>query len=160
MGEEPAARHGARPLVQQMDRRLTELIAARYPDQRKRPGYGRMASEIREATGGAISGTYLWELATGKKRNPTMEQLDILSAFFGVRPEYFFTDEGAGIRAAPGSPADPETEDAALLRRRLAEQDVRTIAMRAGAMSPALRRQLLQMMDILDPTPPRDEGRR
>ncbi|MCM6775549.1 hypothetical protein NDR87_15265 [Nocardia sp. CDC159] len=134
--------------MRQFDRRLTELIAARYPDPRSRPGYGRLAGEIREATGGAISGTYLWQLATGKKRNPTVEQLDILARFFGVAPEYFLADE---------TPRDTGEESA--LRQRLAEQDVRAIALRAGSMSPALRRQLLAMMDILDPRPPRDEER-
>ncbi|MEU7176388.1 XRE family transcriptional regulator [Micromonospora tulbaghiae] len=84
-----------RPLLRKFDQRLNELIAALYPDERKRPGYGRLAKEIRETTGGAISGTYLWELATGKKRNVTLEQLDVLAEFFGVPPEYFLNEETA-----------------------------------------------------------------
>ncbi|SCK63569.1 hypothetical protein YUWDRAFT_07040 [Streptomyces sp. AmelKG-D3] len=52
---------------------LNELIAALYPDERKRPGYARLAKEIRETTGGSVSGTYLWDLATGKKRNVPRE---------------------------------------------------------------------------------------
>ncbi|GAA3493937.1 hypothetical protein GCM10019016_010360 [Streptomyces prasinosporus] len=71
------------------------MIAALYPDERKRPGYARLAKEIRETTGGTISGTYLWELATGKKRNVTLEQLDVLAEFFGVPPEYFLNEETA-----------------------------------------------------------------
>ncbi|GAA4933023.1 hypothetical protein ACFPM3_04235 [Streptomyces coeruleoprunus] len=84
-----------RPLLRKFDQRLGELIAALYPDERKRPGYARLAKEIRETTGGAISGTYLWELATGKKRNVTLEQLDVLAEFFGVPPEYFLNEETA-----------------------------------------------------------------
>ncbi|WP_237522897.1 MULTISPECIES: hypothetical protein [unclassified Streptomyces] len=49
------------------------MIAALYPDERKRPGYARLAKEIRETTGGSVSGTYLWDLATGKKRNVPRE---------------------------------------------------------------------------------------
>ncbi|WP_217225420.1 helix-turn-helix domain-containing protein [Streptomyces anulatus] len=87
-------RHGVgRPLLQKFDQGLNELIHAIYPDPRKRPGFARLAKEIREATGGAISPTYLWELSTGKKRNVTLEQLDILAEFFGVPPEYFLNDE-------------------------------------------------------------------
>ncbi|WP_234312587.1 hypothetical protein [Streptomyces sp. NRRL F-5065] len=71
------------------------MIAALYPDERKRPGYARLAKDIRETTGGTISGTYLWELATGKKRNVTLEQLDVLAEFFGVPPEYFLNEETA-----------------------------------------------------------------
>ncbi|WP_433657867.1 helix-turn-helix domain-containing protein [Nocardia sp. CA-128927] len=152
--------------MQKIEQRLTELIAARYPDRRERPGYGRLASEICEATGGAISGTYLWQLATGKKRNPTLEQLDVLAEFFDVPIEYFYNDAvAADVRervsqSARSEPAaDTETEESALLRQKLAEQDVQMIAMRAGSMSPALRQQLLKMMESLDPTPPRNEDR-
>jgi hypothetical protein len=42
---------------------------------------------------------------------------------------------------------DPEDE---LLRQRLADHQVRAIAMRAGAMTPAMRKQLLKMIAILD----------
>lgn len=84
-----------RPILRKFDQRLKELIAALYPDERKRPGYARLAKEIRETSGGAISGTYLWELATGKKRNVTLEQLDVLAQFFGVPPEYFLNEETA-----------------------------------------------------------------
>lgn len=94
MGDEPA-RPSGRPLVQKIDQRLTALIEALYPDARTRPGYIRLAHEISETTHGSISGTYLWELATGKKRNLTLEQLDVLAEFFEVPPEFFFNDEVA-----------------------------------------------------------------
>uniref|UniRef100_UPI003F496840 hypothetical protein n=1 Tax=Nocardia suismassiliense TaxID=2077092 RepID=UPI003F496840 len=94
MGDEPA-RPSGRPLVQKIDQRLTALIEALYPDERTRPGYIRLAQEISETTDGSISGTYLWELATGKKRNLTLEQLDVLAEFFEVPPEFFFNDEVA-----------------------------------------------------------------
>nr|CAG34040.1 putative regulator component [Streptomyces ribosidificus]CAG34721.1 RacA protein [Streptomyces ribosidificus] len=94
-GSGSAPEPSRRPLLRKFDQRLNELIAALYPDERKRPGYARLAKEIRETTGGAISGTYLWELATGKKRNVTLEQLDVLAEFFGVPPEYFLNEETA-----------------------------------------------------------------
>ncbi|MFI7002377.1 hypothetical protein [Nocardia sp. NPDC050175] len=164
MGDKSAARPGPRAVVQKIDQRLTELITTRYPDRRQRPGYGRLAREISEATGGSISSTYLWQLATGRQHNPTLEQLDVLAEFFEVPIEYFYNDAVAdqvrdrgvgGTASEPGT--DAETGASELLRQKLAEQDVQTIAMRAGSMSPALRQQLLEMMEILDPRPPRDE---
>ncbi|MCC3776395.1 hypothetical protein [Streptomyces sp. UNOB3_S3] len=115
-----------RPLVRKFDQRLSELITAIYPDERKRPGYARLAKEIRETTGGTISGTYLWELATGKKRNVTLEQLDVLAEFFGVPPEYFISEEvaervGSQLRLATA----------------LRDARVRNLALRAQGLSPA-----------------------
>ncbi|MFI6051137.1 hypothetical protein ACIBCO_13745 [Streptomyces violascens] len=94
-GHEGSSVPPGRPLLRKLDQRLNDLIAALYPDERKRPGYAKLAAEIRQTTGGAISGTYLWELATGKKRNVTLEQLDVLAEFFGVPPEYFLNEEVA-----------------------------------------------------------------
>ncbi|RJQ75381.1 hypothetical protein D5S17_21055 [Pseudonocardiaceae bacterium YIM PH 21723] len=127
---------GPRPLVRQIDQRLTALIAALYPDERKRPGFGRLAQEIREKTGGTISATYLWELATGKKRNLTLEQLDVLADFFGVPPEYFFNDQVA-------ERVDKQLQLATALR----DQRIRSLAMRAEGLSPEALDSLLKMVD-------------
>ncbi|MFE2183784.1 hypothetical protein [Streptomyces sp. NPDC059455] len=88
-----APRDTSRPLLHDLDEQLGSLITALYPDERKRPGYARLARLIRESTGGTISATYLWELATGRKRNVTLEQLAVLAEFFGVPLEYFINDE-------------------------------------------------------------------
>ncbi|MCC3650701.1 hypothetical protein LIX60_04230 [Streptomyces sp. S07_1.15] len=113
-----------RPLVREFGQRLNELIAAMHPDQRKRPGYARLAKEIRETTGGAISGTYLWELATGKKRNVTLEQLDVLAEFFGVPPEYFLNEETA-----------ERVNSQLKLATALRDARVRNLALRADGLS-------------------------
>ncbi|MGW7022500.1 hypothetical protein [Streptomyces decoyicus] len=90
---QPDDNRGDAPAARKFGERLRTLIASAYPDERKRPGYARLAKEIREKTGGTISGTYLWELATEKKSNVTLEQLDVLAQFFGVPPAYFFDDQ-------------------------------------------------------------------
>jgi transcriptional regulator with XRE-family HTH domain len=123
-------------LLRKLQQRLNELIATHYPDERKRPGYARLAKEIREVTGGAISGTYLWELATGKKRNVTLEQLDNLASFFGVPPEYFLNDDVA---------ARVNTQLA--LASALRDARVRNLAMRADGLSPASLDALLTMVN-------------
>ncbi|WP_411140354.1 hypothetical protein [Streptomyces sp. x-80] len=96
MNESGLARsQGGRRLVAKFDQRLSELIAAHYPDKRHRPGYAKLATQVGETTGGTISATCLWELATGKERNASLEQLDVPAEFFEVPPEYFFDDAAA-----------------------------------------------------------------
>jgi transcriptional regulator with XRE-family HTH domain len=127
---------GGRRLVAKFDQRLSELISAHYPDERHRPGYAKLAAQIRETTGGAISATYLWELATGKKRNVTLEQLDVLAEFFGVPPEYFF-DDAAAERITS------ELRLATALR----DAQVRNLALRADGLSPEVLNALLTMVN-------------
>ncbi|MEV4432369.1 hypothetical protein [Streptomyces sp. NPDC049585] len=119
-----------------IDERLTALIATVYPDERKRPGYAKLAEEIRETTGRPISGTYLWELATGKKSNVTLDHLDALAEFFGVPTEYFLND---GV-------ADRVNSQLALASA-LGDAQVRNLALRAQGLSPASLDALLAMVD-------------
>ncbi|MFF3916332.1 hypothetical protein ACFYZB_23145 [Streptomyces sp. NPDC001852] len=138
------------PLVEGFGDRLQRLINAMYPDERKRPGYTRLAKEIREATGGSISGTYLWELATGKKCNVTLDQLNVLAQFFGVPAEYFLnTDVAERVEAQ--------------LRVAIALRDarVRSIALRADGLSAQALDALLVMVNEarkLERLSPVDEG--
>lgn len=126
LSSKPASGDAGRPLPGKFDQRLNDLIRAIYPDERKRPGYTRLAKEISDATGGAISGTYLWELATGKKHNVTLEQLDVLARFFGVPPDYFFNEETSErVRAQLA------------LASALRDAKIRSLALRAEGLSPA-----------------------
>ncbi|MCD9194701.1 hypothetical protein [Streptomyces albireticuli] len=124
-----------RPLLLQLERRLRQLIETLYPDERTRPGYARLAKEIRENTGGAISATYLWELATGKKRNVTLEQLDILAQFFGVPLEYFLSDEVC-----------ERVNTQLALATALRDTKIRNLALRAEGLSSASLDALLTMV--------------
>ncbi|MEV0227369.1 hypothetical protein [Streptomyces sp. NPDC050704] len=132
--------HGQRPsnrqLAGKISARLTHLIATLYPDERTRPGYARLAKEIREVTGGALSSTYLWELTTGRKHNVTVEQLGVLADYFGVPPEYFFNEEVA-LRV------NAQLQLATALR----DAKVRTLALRAEGLSGETLDALLAMVD-------------
>ncbi|SDY91053.1 hypothetical protein SAMN05421504_107409 [Amycolatopsis xylanica] len=105
--------------------KINHLIAVRHPDTRRRPGYTRLAEEIRESTGARLSGTYLWELATGRKRNPTVDQVAVLASYFGVPAEYFLNDEVADRVNAQIS-----------LASALRNAKVRDIALRADGLAP------------------------
>ncbi|MFI9272578.1 hypothetical protein ACIGXM_17890 [Kitasatospora sp. NPDC052896] len=128
--------HAGRPLVQSFEERLQGLINTMYPDERKRPGYSKLAREISEATGGSISGTYLWELATGKKRNVTLDQLSVLAEFFGVPAEYF-------LNADVAARVDTQLKAAFALR----DARVRSIALRADGLSAQALDALLVMVN-------------
>ncbi|MEU3501958.1 hypothetical protein ABZ726_14710 [Streptomyces hundungensis] len=136
MGGEPPERNEVRPLLRKFDQRLTELIHAFYPNEQQRPGYARLAREISAATGGSISGTYLWELASGKKRNITLEQLDVLAQFFGVPPEYFLNEE-----------VSQRVKAQLALATALRDTKVRNLAMRASGLSPAALDSLLTIVN-------------
>ena len=48
-----------------------------------------------------ISSTYIWQLRTGKRDNPTQKHLSALAAFFRVSPMYFFQQTEADRDAVP-----------------------------------------------------------
>ncbi|KOU38735.1 hypothetical protein [Streptomyces sp. WM6378] len=136
MSSRSAPHEPSRRLLNQLDERLQGLIATIYPDERKRPGYAKLAEDIRATTGGSISGTYLWELATGKKRNVTLQQLAVLSEYFGVPPEYFLNDEVA-----------KRVNDQLALAAALRDTRIRNIALRAEGLSAASLDALLAMVN-------------
>lgn len=61
-----------------------------------------VARACREATGESFSTTYLWQLRTGRRDNPTKRHLEALAQFFQVPPAYFFDErQGAEIAKEP-----------------------------------------------------------
>ena len=83
-----------------------------------------VATACREATGESFSTTYLWQLRTGRRDNPTKRHLEALAQFFGVPPAYFFDDAQSRKIA----------EELALLGA-LRDAGVRDLALRAVTLS-------------------------
>ncbi|MFD0410174.1 XRE family transcriptional regulator [Kitasatospora sp. NPDC127116] len=83
-----------------------------------------VARACREATGETFSATYLWQLRTGRRDNPTKRHLEALARFFQVSPAYFFDDRSEEILA-----------ELALLEA-LRDAGVRNMALRAVELSP------------------------
>lgn len=119
----------------QLARKINHLITTLYPDKRTKPGFAKLAQEIRERTNSSISNTYLWELATGKKRNLTQSTLATLAEFFGVPSEYFLDD-------AVAARVDTQLELAMALRN----HKVRSIALRAEGLSDTALDSILTML--------------
>ncbi|WP_307713017.1 hypothetical protein [Streptomyces sp. V4I23] len=126
-------------------RRLEDIVNAYY--RGSRPPYSKIAEEIRESTGRTFSATYLWELATGRKRNVTRDHLRVLAEHFGVTPDYF-TDEEVSERVRR------QMEFAVSL----GNSKVRTLAFRADGLSEAGLDALLALVNAMSGES--DTGRR
>lgn len=110
-----------RTLAQKID----YLFATVHPKNRGPYSYEEVASSIKRAGGPTISASYIWQLRTGVKDNPTMKHLEALAGFFGVPPAYFFNDESSERIAA-------ELSTLAAMR----DSQVRSVALRASGLSP------------------------
>ncbi|MGA5823194.1 XRE family transcriptional regulator [Kitasatospora sp. NPDC094028] len=84
-----------------------------------------VARACREATGETFSTTYLWQLRTGRRDNPTKRHLEALAQFFQVPPAYFF-DEHQSTEIA---------NELALLGA-LRDTGIHSLALRAIELSP------------------------
>ncbi|MGH3768528.1 MAG: hypothetical protein ACRDS0_07645 [Pseudonocardiaceae bacterium] len=124
------------PAQGQLGRKINHLVTVLYPDESSRPGYAKLAQQIRERTNSPFSSTYLWELATGKKQNLTQSTLSTLAEFFGVPQDYFLNDEVAAR-------VDAQLTLAISLRN----SKVRSIALRAEGLSEGTLDSILTMVD-------------
>lgn len=111
--------------------------AVRRPN-REQYSHEEVAKACREATGESFSATYLWQLRTGRRDNPTKRHLEVLAQFFQVPVAYFFDDEqGAAI-----------TKELELLTA-LRDAGVRNIALRAVNLSPEAVGTISDIIDVL-----------
>jgi transcriptional regulator with XRE-family HTH domain len=116
--------------------KLNALIVRTWPDERRRPGMRNIAQQIAEASGGSLSGTYLWSLSTGKANNPTVQQVEALARFFGVAPSYFFDD-------AITEEIDADRQLVTMLR----DRGILNVALRTDGLSPRSVRAIVEMID-------------
>ncbi|MDI3422995.1 helix-turn-helix domain-containing protein [Streptomyces luteolus] len=117
--------------------RLNHLFEVIHPAGRSRPySNDEVAALLHEQGGPTVSGTYLWQLRTGRRDNPTKRHLEALADFFGVPVAYFFDDD---VARRVGS--DLET------LQRLREAGVQNVALRAVGLSPKSMDAVLAMID-------------
>ncbi len=94
------------------------------------------AAAIAEQTGVSISATYLWQLRTGAKTNPTVQHLRAIAEFFGVSAYYLIE---------PG--AHPHIDAQLNLIQALRDSGVRGLAMRAQGLTTDSINSLAAMAD-------------
>lgn len=112
-----------RPTSKTLAERLGYLFRVVHPRDRGEYTYREVAAAI-VATGTSISPSYIWQLRTGGKDNPTKKHLEALASFFGVAPAYFFDDVVA---------EKVDAELAVMVAMR--DSGIRDIALRAGGLS-------------------------
>jgi transcriptional regulator with XRE-family HTH domain len=117
--------------------RLDHLFRTVHPGDRGPYTPADVAAAINaEAGERVISATYLWQLRTGRRDNPTYRHLVALARFFGVSPMFFFDD--AELARGAVSP-----EVAAAVK----DDDVREIALRAAGLSERSLRAIRDMVE-------------
>lgn len=99
--------------------KIDYLVKTRHPKNRGPYSMREAAALINEAAGDeVISHSYLGQLRNGRRDNPTMRQVAVLSAFFRAPVWYFFPDEVSHQSAEDVDLAaaikDPEIRDLAL----------------------------------------------
>lgn len=81
-----------------LTQRLDHLFETVHPKGRGPYSYQEVADAILEVVGAdpdgkaPISPSYIWQLRSGMKENPTRRHIALLAAFFDVSPLYFFED--------------------------------------------------------------------
>ncbi len=114
--------------------KLDELFSTVHPIG-KEYSYNDVARGVEELGAPKVSATYIWQLRTGKRDNPTRRHIEALAAFFGVPPAYFFDDQVAA-----------QVRSQLQLLATLRDRGVRQVATRAAGLSPRALRAVDEMI--------------
>ncbi|WP_194904793.1 helix-turn-helix domain-containing protein [Catenulispora rubra] len=117
--------------------RLDHLFNTVHPKDRGPFSYKEVEVAINEAAGEkVISSAYIWQLRKGERTNPSAVHLAALAKFFGVRVDYFTSDEVA-----------TRTDEQFKILQAMRDQGVKHVALRAEGMSPQAIASILAVMD-------------
>ncbi|MCM4077703.1 MULTISPECIES: helix-turn-helix domain-containing protein [Paractinoplanes] len=108
---------GAFSIAGRLDRLFKQL--------RPEPSYMAVAEAVRSEQGVSISHTYIWQLRTGRRDNPTIQHLTALATYFGVPVAYFIDDDHT-------TRIDAQLD----LLRTIRDAGVTELALRAADVSP------------------------
>jgi transcriptional regulator with XRE-family HTH domain len=141
----PDDERGAFSIAEKLDRLFRQIRPAGHGEY----SYMAVAEAIRERQGIAISHTYIWQLRTGRRTNPTVAHLTALAQFFGVPVAYFLDDAEAR-----------RIDDQLNLLRTLRDAQVTEIALRAADVSASSREAIGEIVRKLWELENPDERRR
>jgi transcriptional regulator with XRE-family HTH domain len=114
--------------------KLSALIEGSRANEEAPHSYREMSAAIERAGGPAMSPAYIQQLATGKRVNPKIHYVEALSRLFGVPVTHFFDDTSFDEE----KPAEAQAGEAKLM------------AMRAQELSPEGRRQVMDLLDLVE----------
>lgn len=123
--------HARFSIAEKLDRLFQQVKPAGQGEY----SHNAVAEAIREQQGISISHTYIWQLRTGRRDNPTIQHLTALATFFGVPVAYFLDDEET-------KKIDSELELLTAIR----DTGVTEIALRAADLSPSSRETISNMI--------------
>lgn len=126
-----------RPVGGSLAQRLDNLFRTVRRDDGREFSHREVAESI-TATDEPISHSYIGQLRTGDKDNPTIKHLRALARFFGVPVEYFTRDDIA-------DDVDHELRTLTALK----ELQIRTVALRSTVL-PEAERSLAELSRIID----------
>jgi len=118
--------------------RLARLFATVHPNGRGPYSLQEVAAAITAEGDVKMSASYLSQLRSGQKTNPSAAAVNALATFFHVDPKYFFDDDYA-------SRMDRDLEMLVKLR----DSGVRNIAARAADLSPTSRQTIESLIETL-----------
>ncbi|MET8340855.1 XRE family transcriptional regulator [Streptosporangium canum] len=120
------------PVAGTLSDRIDHLFQVVRRPSGEQHSHEEVAKACRESTGETFSATYLWQLRTGRRDNPTKRHLEALAAFFQVPPAYFFDDEQGAVIAKElellGALRNSAVRDVALRAVNLSEEGLGTVA--------------------------------
>ncbi|GAA3073924.1 helix-turn-helix domain-containing protein [Streptosporangium carneum] len=120
------------PVAGTLSDRIDHLFQVVRRPNGEQHSHEEVAKACRESTGETFSATYLWQLRTGRRDNPTKRHLEALAAFFQVPPAYFFDDEQGTAIAKElellGALRNSAVRDVALRAVNLSEEGLGTVA--------------------------------
>ena len=111
--------------------RLDHLFSVQGGRKVREPTYREVATAIADRGGPTVSPSYIWQLRTGLKDNPTLKHLEALASYFGVEPAYFFdastADRVDADRALSTAMTDPTVREVALAAAELSADSLLTV---------------------------------
>lgn len=105
--------------------KLDHLFKTIHPRDRGEYSLQEVCDGIREQGGPGMTATYLWQLRTGLRDNPSKAHLEALGRFFGIDPKYFLDSDAA-------DQIDRELELIVAMR----DAGIRNLALRASRLTP------------------------
>lgn len=80
----------------QLAAKINQLFEAQESPAQRPISNAAAAEAITSSTGVPISAAYLWQLRTGRKRNPSIAHLRAIAEYFGVPAHTLLDDSGVG----------------------------------------------------------------
>jgi len=126
------------------------------------PSYETLAQEIKDLGGPTVSGTYLWQLRTGKRDNPTFQHLTALAHYFSTKLSLPITLSYFDPQTPVNQPwIDARTPQRSMsvgqqsaqeereLVEQLARRGIQRISARYGEAGTGMFRDILEIMDSI-----------